>query len=391
MKLEQNKTKVDSDQAKKAPVPTAGVAEGHGLPALRPEAQTSGTQGRSARRIWPWAAALVLAGAGIAGFYLQPWINGPVAVAVETVELAPATRVLAVNGRIAALHSVDIRALVGGTLRDLPLAEGDNVQQGDVLARIDAANQQAILRQAVAGLDAALVAEARARDALERAVALGPNIARTERDAAERALLTAAQEVARATAQVDQAQVQLDNHTLQAPMAGTVLALNVEPGQTIDPATVLMTLADLERLIVETDVDEAYATQIRAGQPAVLQLSGESATRPGHVRYVSQRVDSGTGGLAVELSFDAPVRAPVGLTVTTNIVVDERRAAITAPRAAIDGDGVFVVIDGIATRRPVTVIDWPAARLIVTEGLEVGDVLIADAAVVTDGQAVTVP
>ncbi|MCM2561284.1 efflux RND transporter periplasmic adaptor subunit [Lutimaribacter sp. EGI FJ00015] len=370
--------------------PVTPAPDGSGLPALRPSAQSPGAPARERRRIWPWAMAFALIIAGGVGLYFQPWSNAPVPVMVETVEPGPATRVLAVNGRIAALHSVDIRALVGGSLRDLPVAEGDAVEQDEVLARIDAASQQTILRQAVAGLDAALVAEARARDALERAEALGANIARTERDAAERALLTAAQEVARATAQVDQAQVQLDNHTMRAPMSGTVLSLNVEPGQTIDAATVLMTVADLDQLIVETDVDEVYATQIAVGQPAVLQLAGEVKSRAGRVSFVSQRVDAGTGGLAVELSFDTPVRAPVGLTVTTNIIVDQQESAITAPRSAIDGDAVFVVVDDTATRRPVTVMDWPAARLIVTEGLAPGDMLITDAARLSDGQAVKV-
>jgi len=295
-----------------------------------------------------------------------------------------------VNGRIAAVHSVDIRALVGGTLGDLPVAEGDTVDEGDMLARIDSAGQQAVVRQAVAGLDAALVAEARARDALDRAEALGVNISRTEREAAERALMTARQDVARATAQVDQAQVQLEDHTMRAPMAGTVLSLNVEPGQAIDPATVLMTIADLDRLIVETDVDEAYATQIREGQSATLQLSGEAETREGRVGFVSQRVDPDTGGLAVKLSFDQPLRAPVGLTVTTNIVVERHEDAITAPRAAIEDGAVYVVVDGLALRRPVSVIDWPAERLVVTEGLAPGDVLITDAEGLSEGRMVKV-
>lgn len=383
-------TKIPSDQAKEIRIPTTDASESVRLPALRVDVLDSDPSSLSQRRIWLWAIALLVVGLVVVGLYLKPWSNAPVSVEAERVELAPATRVLAVNGRIAALHTVDIRALVAGTLRDLPLAEGDSVQHGDVLARIDAASQQAILRQAMAGLDAALVAEARARDALNRAEALGANIARTERDAAERALLTAAQEVARATGQVDQAQVQLDNHLLRAPMAGTVLGLTVEPGQTIDTSTVLMTIANLDQLIVETNVDEAYAMQIKAGQTAVLQLSGEANTHPGKVSFVSQQVDADTGGLAVELSFDSPIYAPVGLTVSTNIVVDERQDAITAPRAAIDGEAVFVVTDGIATRRPVSVIDWPAARLIVTDGLEPGDVLVLDAAAVTDGQAVRV-
>jgi RND family efflux transporter MFP subunit len=326
------------------------------------------------------------------GAYLQPWTTAPIPVSVEVVALAPVTRVLAVNGRIASVQSLDVRALVSGRLADVRVAEGDGVQRGLELARIDSAGQQAILRQAVAGLDAALVGQAQARDTLERTQALGANVARTASEDAARAVQSAAQEVARATAQVEQAQVQLENYTIRAPMTGTVLALNVDPGQSIDPTTALMTIADLDQLVVETDVDEAYATQIRAGLPALLQLAGETTLRNGSVSFVSQRVDPSTGGLAVELRFDDPVSAPIGLTVTINIIVDSRNAAITAPRAAIqsveEGDVVFVMKDGTAQSRPVSVIDWPAARLIVTEGLAPGDVLILDATGIGDGEAV---
>ena len=318
----------------------------------------------------------------------------PLAVAVETSALAPATRVLAVNGRIAALHTVDVRALVGGTLADVPVAESDAVERDQDLARINAAAQQAVVRQAVAGLDAALVAEAQTTDTYARTEALGENVTRSALEAAARAVQSAEQEVARTTAFVDQARLQLDNYTIRAPMTGTVLALNIEPGQSIDPSTLLMTIADLEQLVVETDVDEAYATEIRTDLPAVMQLTGEATLRDGRVTRVSRLVNAATGGLAVELSFNAPVIAPVGLTVTINIVVDSLDAAITAPRAAIltteVGDAVFVVVDDTAQRRPVSVIDWPATRLIVTDGLAPGDLLILDATGITDGQAVRV-
>jgi hypothetical protein len=154
-----------------------------------------------------------------------------------------------------------------------------------------------------------------------------------------------------------------------------------------------MTLADLGELVVEADVDEAFATQIAPDQPAILLLAGETGTRDGHVSFVSRRVDVGTGGLAVEIAFDAPVSAPVGLTVATNIVVERREAALTVPRTALEtgaqGTGVFLVEDGAARFAPVTVVDWPAARLIVTDGLTEGDVLIVDAVGIADGQAVT--
>lgn len=367
-------------------------ANTQGLPALR--AAATPPSSTPERRIWLWAAtALVAAGIGFV-LYLQLWVEQPLAVSVETVTEGPTMRVLAVNGQIAARHSVDVRALVGGRLAEMTMKEGDSVAQSAVLARIDAAGQQASVQQAVAVLDAALIAQARAEDALERAEALGLNIARTELEAAERALQTAIQDVARATAQVDQAQVLFNNHTIRAPMAGTILVLNVDPGQSIDPTTILMTIADFDDLIVEADVDEAYATQIRAGLPALLQLAGEDAPRAGRVDFVSQRVDAATGGLSLRLGFEAPVRAPVGLTVTTNIIVDDRAEAITIPRAAItetpEGPVVFVVSNGIALARAVTVIDWPAARLIVTEGLVPGEVLITDATGLADGQAVQV-
>lgn len=363
-----------------------GAPPGAGLPAVVPAAPTPGP-----RRRWLWLAGGALVVAVGIGAIWQPWVAGPAPVVVEIAALAPVTRVLAVNGRIAARHSVDVRAQASGLLEALSVDEGDTVAEGAELGRVDASTPRAGLRQAVAGRDAALVAQNQARDAFSRAEAMGDLVSRSALDGAARGLQAAAQEVARQQALVDQAQVALDRYTLRAPIAGSVLALNVEPGQSIDAATVLMTLADLGDLIVETDVDEAYATQIRPGLPAVLQLTGEADTRPGRVDFVSQRVDAATGGLALRLAFDAPVSAPIGLTVTTNIVVEQRDAALTVPRSALVGeDAVFLMIDGLAQRRAVEVIDWPAARLIVTEGLEPGDAVIVDATDLAQGQAVQV-
>jgi len=389
--METPEQRKESDLSAKVAAGPVGASEPR-LPAVRPH--PAKPVSRPSRRVWIWAVGGLLAGVAGLALYFQPWASGPLAVAVETAALAPATRILAVNGRIAALHTVDVRALVGGTLADVAVAEGDRVERGEALVQIDAAAQRAMVRQAVAGLDAALVAKAQAADNFARIEALGENVTRSALETASRALQSAEQEVVRTSALVDQAQLQLENYTIRAPLTGTILALDAEPGQSIDPTTLLMTIADLEQLVVRTDVDEAYATQIRVNLPAVMQLAGETVRRDGHVTLVSQQVDVATGGLAVELGFAAPVVAPVGLTVTINIIVDSLDAAITAPRAAIQsgdgGDVVFIVRDGTAQRRPVSVIDWPAARLIVTDGLAPGDLLILDATGITDGQAVRV-
>jgi hypothetical protein len=92
--------------------------------------------------------------------------------------------------------------------------------------------------------------------------------------------------------------------------------------------------------------------------------------------------------------FDAAVQAPIGLTVTANIVVDQQDAALTVPRTALVNlgteEGIFLVKDGIAQFQAVEVVDWPAARLIVTKGLAVGDAMIVDGTGIEAGQAVRV-
>lgn len=362
------------------------VSETH-VPALRPVVPKPATK----RRLWIWGAAGLL-GLTLAGLvWYQFWMARPAAVTVEIAALAPVTRVLAVNGRIAAVRSVDVRSAVSGNLAGLPVAEGDVVKENQILAQVDPAAQNATVRQAMAALDAALVAQQQATEIYARAVALGSNISRSELEANAHAVQSTTQEVARLTASLDQAQIVLEDYSIRAPITGTVLELDAEKGQIIGPTHRLLTLADLSEILVEADVDEAYATQIAMGQPAVLQLAGNTGTQQGHVSFVSSRVDEATGGLAIKISFDAPVVAPVGLTVTTNIIVDQRDAALTVPRSAlVNGDAVFVVADGVAQLQPVTVVQWPAARLIATAGLDEGNAVIVDATGISDGQPVAV-
>jgi len=364
-----------------APSPAPVPALRHPAPATAPK-----------RRIWLWISAVGLI-LGLAAFaYSQLWMVGPSVVAVEMAQQAPVTRLLAVNGRIAAVNSVDIRPVVTGTLIAITVTEGDLVEADQILAQVDAAAQNAIVRQAMAGLDAALVTQAQATENYERALSLGPNIARSVLETDAHVVQTAAQEVARQTAALDQAQVVLGNHSIRAPRSGTIVALDAEMGQLTGPTVPLLTLADLSDLVVEADVDEAYATQIALGQPAVLQLAGEARNRDGHVSFVSSLVDAATGGLAVKIAFESPVMAPIGLTVATNIIVEQSDAALTVPRTALqtgaDGSSVLVVRDGTAMFQHVSVVDWPAARLIVTGGLTEGDAVIIDPTGVEPGQAV---
>jgi hypothetical protein len=79
--------------------------------------------------------------------------------------------------------------------------------------------------------------------------------------------------------------------------------------------------------------------------------------------------------------------------VTANIVVDQQDAALTLPRTALvtkDAEEGVLVKDNTARFQPVTVVDWPAARLIVTKGLAAGDAMIVDGTGIEAGQTVRV-
>lgn len=351
-----------------------------------PTEETSKQKGPAAR--WRWALIALVLFAGIGGYWgWQGLRQNPTEVVTETATLGPVSRVLAVNGKIAAQNSVQIRALVTAVVLDLMVQEGDLVTKGQALARLDDTQQQAIVQQAVSALQLGKIQQAQAAATYSRNVELGSLIARSNLEDAKRSLDAAEQEVGRLSAILEQAQIQLARYTVQAPIAGTVIARPVDLGQLVDPATALFTIADMSELIVETDVDESYGTQIALGQPAVMQLVGTRNSLDGAVTFVSPKVDATTGGLAVKIGFDVPLTAPVGLTVTANIVVDQRDG-MSVPRSALAGDAVFVLVDGKAKRTQVDYIDWPAARLIVTSGLKEGDRVILDSAGLSDGLTV---
>lgn len=339
---------------------------------------------------WRWAMGALFGALALGALvWWQSSVQKGTEVSVETATLGPVTRVLAVNGKIAARESVQIRSAVSGTVSELLAGEGDLVARGTVLARLDASQQEAIVVQARSALEQGRIKQSQAAATYGRDRDLGGIIARSQLEDAQLALEGSAQEVARLQALLDQATIQLDRFTVTAPMTGTVMTRAVDPGQLVDPAMVLFTLADLSDLIVQADVDEGYASHIALGQVAALQLVGRGDTMPGSVAFVSPRVDPATGGLAIKIGFDTPLMAPVGLTVTANIVVDQQEA-LTVPRSALAGKAVFVLVGGKAVQVPVAVIDWPAARLIVTDGLSAGDQVITDSTGLTDGLAVTV-
>ncbi len=349
---------------------------------------------RGRRRATPWliAGLCLLTAGGVYAYIERPWEPRPAIVAVEVVSEGPHVQVLAVNGRVAARHAVKVRAAVIGQAMEVRAEEGASVSVGDVLVQLDTAQPMALLDQARAALDAGLVRQQQARANADRARALGDNAPRSAREDAELSLSAASNEVSRLRAALDQAQSQLAQYTITSPLDGVVLDRAVDRGQLVDTQTELFTIADLRQLLVKTDVDEIYSSRIRAGLKALLRPAGDSVPRNGTVIFAAPAVDPSTGGRTIEIAFDSPVDLPVGLTVNANIIVSQTDAALSLPRSAIVSEGtqnhVLVLENGMVAQRPIEFSDWPAERVVVTDGLAAGDVVILDPTVVSVGQAV---
>jgi HlyD family secretion protein len=326
-------------------------------------------------------AVLIIAVVAVAGVALL-WPRAP---RVEVIRLAeaPATRVLAINGKIRPQLSVDVQAPVGGTLRALPFDVGDRVTAGTVLARIDDAPEAAAIAQARAAVATQEATVAQARRDLARFEALGDFATRREVEQRRLAVTEGERELQRRRAAVVEAREQRDRRVIRAPFSGVILDRPVDPGQVVGADTVIYRLADLNRPEVSAEIDEVYAAEVKPGARALVSLPGTPRQLRASVLHIEPLVDPATGAREARLQLlETPAEAPEGLTVTVNLIVDERRAAISIPRSAIlqpGADARVRVVDGegVVHERRVRIIDWPAEQVIVEAGLRAGERILA--------------
>jgi RND family efflux transporter MFP subunit len=348
-----------------------------------PDSQNPASRRRPSRRRIGFIIVLaLLAGATAYAVIERPWEEKPTQLAVERVEAGPVTQVLAVNGRVAARNSVTVRSAVSAKALTVAVEVGDSVAEGQLLAQLDAAVAEAQVKQAEAALQAQLVSQRQAEAVSARADALGENATRSTREDAALALAGAINQTTRLQGALDEANRQLEQYSIESPIAGVVLSRDVDQGQLVDAQTELFVVADTSDLVVETDVDELYSSQISTGLAALLRPVGHTLARPGTVVFAAPTVDAATGGRATRIAFDEPLSLPVGLTVNANIIVNEVADALSVSRSALVTEGttsrVLVIENGLVAARMVEFSDWPAERVIVTSGLAAGDVVILD-------------
>lgn len=309
----------------------------------------------------------------------------PDEIAVVRLEARPAERVLAVVGRVRPKNVVTVRAEDSGRIIALPRDEGEVVSRGDLLARIEAAEEVAQVEISQAQLGALQAELNLARRTFDRTAQLASTgyAAPAALDTARAGLEAAKARLTAAQASIREAKARTRNFDVRAPMDGLLLARPIDEGQVITPSTDLFELGSLGTIEIEAEVDEFYADAVSLGMPAIISPAGSQVRLDAVVSEISPRVDPATGGRLVRLTpttTNASLRP--GRSIDVTIRIQSVASALSIPRGALrktpQGIEASVLEAGAVVPKPVTIVDWPGSQVIVTKGLEPGDLVVTD-------------
>ena len=286
----------------------------------------------------------------------------PVRVAAATQMAAPLT--IGANGVVEPMQTVSIQAQVGGTLTEVSFREGDDVQEGQVLFRLDPRPFEAALRQAEGALARDEVNAANTQREADRYKTLAEKdyVTKSQADQAAAAAAAAQATVQASRAAVDNAKLNLAYATIRAPIAGRTGRLLVRHGNLVRPGgESLVVINQLRPILVRFPVlqQDFPAVQRRnaRGRLPVRVVTADSGrvAEAGSLAFLDNAVDSLTGTVTAKARFDNQTHALwPGEYVRVSVELDVQPNAIVVPtRAVLDGQtGNYVfVIDSDKTAK----------------------------------------
>jgi RND family efflux transporter MFP subunit len=333
----------------------------------------------------PGPGAAGRGGPGGAGGGAGPSVTlaaGDIAVARrETIEAGTP-----VTGNLNPLERVDVRARLEGDLVGVYVREGQAVREGELLARIEASQQESGARSAEAAREAARAELATAQWNLDQSDELFRAGAIPERDlkAAQQQVAAARARMAAAEAQVRASSNELRDTYVRSPIGGVVESRAVEGGEHVARGAALLTVVRTDVLELAAAVPARLAGDVRAGQRVRFAAGGRSFE--GSVARVSPTVDPASRSVTVYVRIPNPGGALRGGTFASGQVIGQAKpGALVLPSAAVragqDGEEPFVwkIADQRLAKTPVRlgIVDESRAMTEILDGVAEGDRVVA--------------
>ena len=338
----------------------------------------------------PLLCALLLTACGAKGGDEEPVKAEVPTIVAEVAKVARQTLTdeLVVRGAIAAAPNDDVKvsALVAGRVEAVGVAEGDAVQNGQVIAELDRRPFEDQRRQTAAALEQARAQAENARLNLQRNQQLferGISAGKEVEDA--RTLMALAQAaVEQAAASLNTADRNLERAHVRSPIAGRVVKRMVSVGEQVDgtAAQPIAEIANLDRAELAGNLQSEYLSRVKVGQTVSVTTDAyPGRTFAGGVLAIAPSVDPATNAALVRIRVTNGVGLlKVGLFAEARVRLGEHAGAlVVAPSALVRdqrGTAVYVVSGDTAERTAVTVGIEHADAIEILTGLKEGQTVL---------------
>jgi len=268
-------------------------------------------------------------------------------------------------------QSVEMAFKYGGTLQQLNVKEGSTVGKGQVLARVSSPQMESTQRSAQATLE-------QAQDAYDRLKKVHDNGSLPEIRWREMVA-----NLEKAQSALDLANAMLADNTITAPFDGTVAAVNAEIGENIAPLKPIIRIINTKGMAVKITVPENEIAKVQVGDTAevVIPALGDKCLK-GKVIEKSMTASLLTHSYPVKVLIEQPDKELTpGMIGKVVLKADVSKGIIIPANSVLinqEGKFVWVVEDGRATRRKITLAGYSGNGVIVSEGLKTGDIVIVE-------------
>ncbi len=270
-------------------------------------------------------------------------VKDPV-IELSAIDLAPAhvvelTSGLPISGALKAVNSAIVKARVPGELQGLTVREGDRVEAGQVIARVESTEYADRVRQAQQQADAAKAQVEIAQRQVDNNAALVRQgfISKTAADNSLASLNTAQANHRAAQAGIDVLRKSLVDTVLRAPISGQVSQRLAQPGERVAPEARIVEIVDLSRLELEASISPADSVAVRVGQQALLRIEGVAQPVAATVARINPSAQAGSRSVLIYLTVAAQPGLRQGLFAQGQLATETQRA-LAVPLNAVRTD-----------------------------------------------------